>query len=77
MNSIILLVGERAAVLDGLLEVSLIDTGNGLFLPQIGDEFTILTSLGGVPDEFLNNPVSMAAGKASTGRSSTTPTMSR
>jgi hypothetical protein len=59
-----LLVGGGAATLGGLLEVSLIDTGSGLFLPQIGDEFTILTSLGGVLEEFLNNPVSMAAGKA-------------
>ena len=60
----LLLVGGGSSLLDGLLEVSLIDTGSGLFLPEIGDEFKILASVGGVSGQFLNNPVSHAAGKA-------------
>lgn len=59
----LLVVGGGAAVLDGLLEVSLIDTGAGVFLPEIGDEFAILTALGGVTGAFLNSPVSMAGGQ--------------
>lgn len=50
------------AVLDGLLEVHLIDLGSGVFLPEIGDEFTVLTSLLPYSGAFLNNPVSIAAG---------------
>ena len=52
-----------AATLDGLLEVLLTDDGDGLFLPQIGDEFIILTAIGGVTGQFINDPVSAAAGK--------------
>jgi hypothetical protein len=59
----LLVVGGGAAVLDGLLEVSLIDTGAGIFQPEIGDEFTILTALGGVTGTFLNSPISMAGGR--------------
>jgi hypothetical protein len=59
----LLLVGGASALLDGIIEVALIDTGGGLFLPEIGDEFRILKAVGGVSGEFLNSPVSMAAGK--------------
>ncbi len=51
------------AVLDGLLGVELIDTGSGLFLPEIGDEFTILTAVGNVSGTFDAEPVSIAGGK--------------
>ncbi len=39
-----LVVSGLKAVLDGTLEVSLIDLGGGLFAPQPGDSFTILTA---------------------------------
>lgn len=52
-----------AATLDGLIDVQLIDDGSGQFLPQIGDEFMVLTAVGGVSGQFLNAPVSHAAGK--------------
>ncbi len=58
----LLVVGGGAALLDGMIEVELIDSGGGLFLPMIGDEFTILTALSGVTGEFIHDPVSMAAG---------------
>ena len=38
----LLIVSGGAAQLDGFLNVDLIDAGAGLFLPQIGDEFTVL-----------------------------------
>jgi hypothetical protein len=57
-----LLVTDGAASLDGLLEVLLTDDGDGLFLPQLGDEFSILTAFGGVTGQFDNNPVSLAGG---------------
>jgi hypothetical protein len=57
-----LIVTDGPATLDGLLEVLLIDAGDELFLPQIGDEFTILTAVGDVTGQFLNSPVSHAAG---------------
>lgn len=52
-----------AATLDGLIDVVLIDDGDGMFLPQVGDEFMVVAALGGVSGEFLNNPVSHAAGQ--------------
>ena len=60
----LLLVALGATELDGLIEVDLIDAGTGLFLPQIGDEFTVLTSFGGVNGTFQNEPVSFAAGQS-------------
>ncbi|MBA3481148.1 MAG: PEP-CTERM sorting domain-containing protein [Pirellulales bacterium] len=58
----LLVVSGGAAVLDGAIEVDLIDAGGGLFLPQLGDEFTVLTALGGASGAFLNDPISSAAG---------------
>jgi hypothetical protein len=58
-----LLVTGGEASLDGLLEVLLIDDGDGLFLPQLGDEFSILTAAGGVTGQFDNSPVSIGGGK--------------
>ena len=57
-----LVVTDQPASLDGLLEVLLFDDGDGIFLPQIGDEFTILTAISGVTGQFINSPVSSAAG---------------
>jgi hypothetical protein len=58
-----LLVTNGEATLDGVLDVQLFDDGDGLFLPEIGDEFVILTSAGGVSGQFLNDPVSHAGGR--------------
>lgn len=57
----LLMVGDEAAWLDGLLEVNLIDLGlgEGYFLPELGDTFTILTSLGGVNGTFQNTPTTL------------------
>lgn len=60
----LLLVTNGETVLDGLIEVDLIDAGGGLFLPEIGDEFTVLTSFGAVSGEFINDPVSFTAGQS-------------
>ncbi len=54
----LLLVTGGTTMLDGQLLVSLL-TG---FAPQIGDEFTILSSLGGVSGAFSNDPTSFANG---------------
>ncbi len=43
---------ERLAFLSGTLDVSLVDLGGGLFQPQIGDTFTLLSALGGVQGTF-------------------------
>ncbi len=51
------------AQLDGHIEVELIDAGSGLFLPEVGDEFTVMTSVGNVTNSFLADPVSFAAGQ--------------
>lgn len=56
------LLAGSGAQLGGSIEVALIDAGSGLFLPEVGDTFTILTSPGGVSGSFLNSPVSTAAG---------------
>lgn len=52
-----------AATLDGQIEVDLIDLGSGVFQPEIGDTFTVLTAFAGVNGTFQNNPVSSAAGQ--------------
>jgi hypothetical protein len=57
-----LLMGGEAT-LAGLIEVDLIDAGSGLFLPEIGDTFTVLTAFGGVSGTFENNPISTAVGQ--------------
>lgn len=58
----LLIVSGGAASLAGQLEVRLIDAGAGQFLPQVGDEFTVLTSLGVVSGAFSNAPVSQVGG---------------
>jgi hypothetical protein len=59
----LLLVTDGETLLDGFIEVDLIDAGNGLFLPEIGDEFTVLTSVGNVSGTFDTEPTSVADGK--------------
>ncbi len=59
----VLLVGGGGAQLAGTLEVNLVDAGNGLFLPEIGDEFAFLISPGDILGMFANAPVSFAAGQ--------------
>lgn len=56
----LMIVGGGQTLLDGFLEVDLIDLGlgNGVFIPEIGDTFTILAALGDVHGMFLNNPIS-------------------
>ena len=61
----LLQVTGGSAMLDGLLAVTLIDPSGGagaIFLPSIGDEFTILRARGGVAGAFLNDPVSQVGG---------------
>lgn len=58
-----LLVTDGSATLDGVLTVSLSALGGGvIFAPHIGDEFTILSSPGGVSGAFANDPTSFANG---------------
>ncbi len=58
----VLLVGNGDAILDGRLSVKLIDAGNGPFVPQVGDEFTILSTVDSVVGQFDNAPISIAGG---------------
>ena len=58
----LLIVGGGEAFLGGMLDVDLIDAGSGYFMPEIGDQFTILASLGGVNGTFLNDPTSFLDG---------------
>lgn len=59
-----LVVSPGPAVLGGTLHVNHYDNGGAVFQPNIGDEFTIITAVGGVSGSFLGNPTSCAAGKA-------------
>jgi hypothetical protein len=45
---------DRFAFLDGTLEVSLVDSGAGMFTPTVGNTFTILTAAQGVQGTFDN-----------------------
>ncbi len=57
-----LMVSPGAAVLDGTLAVELVDVGSGLFVPSVGDMFTILTAMGGVTGSFATENLPMVAG---------------
>lgn len=59
-----LLVSQGQAQLDGWIDVSLVDSGFGMFMPEVGDEFTVLSSLGGVLGTFDNSPVSQLDGQS-------------
>ncbi len=59
----LLLVTGGAASLGGILSVNLLALGGGaIFAPNIGDEFTIITALGGIDSVFSNDPVTMVGG---------------
>ncbi len=58
----LLIATGGSATLGGMLDVRLIDLGGGVFMPSVGDEFTILRAFGGVVGSFLNDPVTMASG---------------
>lgn len=46
------------ANLNGNLEVSLANLGEGIFRPHVGDEFEILLAFGTISGSFLNDPIS-------------------
>jgi hypothetical protein len=53
----LLLVTSGAAALNGEINVDLLGLGGGeVFAPGIGDEFTVLSALGGVSGTFTNDP---------------------
>lgn len=58
----LLTVSAGAATLAGKLSIELADPGAGLFVPQIGDEFTVLTALNGVSGTFANTPTTVIGG---------------
>jgi hypothetical protein len=58
-----LIVSSGPAVLGGHLSVNHYDVGGENFVPEVGDEFTILTAVGGVSGAFVANPTSCAAGR--------------
>jgi hypothetical protein len=58
----LLMVSSGGADLDGTLQVSVLDTLSVANLPQVGDEFTVLISLGGVSGAFAAVPPSFYPG---------------
>jgi hypothetical protein len=68
-----LTVSSGDALLDGILDVRVIDAGSGLFEPLIGDSFTILSAPGSVSGSFDNAPISFVPGKIYLWTVSTTP----
>ncbi len=59
----LLLVTGGDATLDGEINVRLLGLdGGATFVPNIGDEFTIISALGGVSGVFSNDPVSKVGG---------------
>ncbi|MBL9141921.1 MAG: hypothetical protein JNK53_08655 [Phycisphaerae bacterium] len=58
----LLFVTQDAAQLGGALDVQVINAGNGLFVPQLGDKFTILRASGPLNGTFTNSPVSYGSG---------------
>ncbi|QOI99239.1 MAG: hypothetical protein HRU70_01535 [Phycisphaeraceae bacterium] len=59
----LLIVSGGAALLDGLLRIELLPVGGGAtFTPTIGDEFVIISALGGVGGAFTNDPVTLVDG---------------
>jgi hypothetical protein len=55
-------VSDGDALLDGTLLVAVVDSGSGLFEPQLGDAFEILAAPGTVSGAFDNQPVSFVPG---------------
>src|SRR5262245_47318559 len=59
----LLFISDGDALLDGIIDVAVIDAGGGLFAPQVGDSFIVLQAPGTVSGTFDNNPVSFVPGK--------------
>ncbi len=59
-----LLVTGGPAELGGILDVRLMEFVGPDFFPEIGDEFTILSALGGINGEFASDPISLLQGKS-------------
>jgi len=57
-----LTVANGDALLAGKLEVAVVDAGGGLFQPQAGDSFEILSAPGTVSGSFDNQPISFVPG---------------
>lgn len=57
----LLIVDNEPTWLDGFLDVDLISLslGGEVFIPELGDTFTILSSFGGVNGAFLNDPTTI------------------
>jgi fibronectin-binding autotransporter adhesin len=58
------LVAAGSAALAGTLRVALVDTGSGLFAPQAGHSFPIITAAGGVTGQFTALLPALADGLA-------------
>lgn len=59
-----LVVSGGTATLAGALAIDLVDTGDGPFIPQVGDEFAILTAINGITGTFVSSsPMSCAFGR--------------
>ena len=58
-----LIISGSGGLLDGILEIELLDVGGEPFMPQIGDEFTILTMPDGIDGAFANAPVTITGSK--------------
>jgi stage V sporulation protein SpoVS len=55
----LLMVSSEGSLLNGFLDVDLLDFGAGVFQPVIGDQFTILSSVGAIQGTFLDSPVTV------------------
>jgi hypothetical protein len=58
----LLFVLAGPAQLDGVLDVQMIDAGNGVFVPQEGDSFIILRASRTLNGVFSNSPISYGSG---------------
>lgn len=58
----LLTVTDAGAHLGGQLTVNLVDPGPASFQAQLGDEFTVLTAIGGVSGSFVSVPPTVADG---------------
>jgi hypothetical protein len=58
----LLMVSSGSAQLDGTLEISVISSKGAAYLPQVGDEFTLIVALGGISGTFSSVPSSFFFG---------------
>jgi hypothetical protein len=57
----LLIVSAGPATLAGELAVDMFNIGNGQYVPQIGDEFTVIVAAGGLNGAFAGAPISCAS----------------